>query len=130
MLRIQRLAHGLVLLRLRLVLGSLLGQEDLMNVGEDTTASNGNITEKLVQLFVAADGQLEMTGRDGLLLVVSSSVASQLEDFSSQVLEDGCEVDGSTRTNALSIVALAEETMDTTDGELESGLVGTGRSFV
>ena len=130
MLRIQRLAHGLVLLRLRLILGSLLGQEDLVNVGEDTTASNGNVTEKLVQLFVAADGQLEMTGRDGLLLVVSSSVASQLEDFSSQVLEDGCEVDGSTRTNALSIVALAEETMDTTDGELESGLVGTGRSFV
>lgn len=130
MLRIQRLAPGLVLLRLRLILGSLLGQKDLVNVGEDTTASNGNVTEKLVQLFVAADGQLEMTGRDGLLLVVSSSVASQLEDFSSQVLKDGCEVDGSTRTNALSIVALAEETMDTTDGELESGLVGTGCSFV
>ena len=32
----------------------LLGQKVLMDVGEDTTLSDGDVTEKLVQLFVIA----------------------------------------------------------------------------
>lgn len=36
-----------------------------------------------------------MSGDDSGLLVVSSSVSSQLEDLSGQVLEDSGEVDGS-----------------------------------
>ena len=32
----------------------------------------------------------------------------------------------STSTNTLSVVALLQETVDTTDGELETGLRGTG----
>jgi hypothetical protein len=122
-------ANSLVFLGLRVFLGSLLGEEDLVNVGENTTAGNGNVTEKLVQLFIVANGQLEMTGRNGLLLVVSSSISGQLKDFSSQVLQDGSEVDGGTGTNTLSIVALAEETMDTTNGELESSLIRARRGL-
>ncbi|CAG1988439.1 unnamed protein product [Fusarium graminearum] len=66
-----------------------------------------------------------MTGDDTGLLVVASSVTSQLEDFSSEVLEDGSEVDGSTGTDTLSVVALSEETVDTTDRESETSLGGT-----
>lgn len=40
-----------------------------------------------------------MTGDDTGLLVVTGGVSGQLEDFSSEVLEDGSEVDGSTGTN-------------------------------
>jgi len=61
------------------------------------------------------------------LLVVTGSVASQLKDLSSEVLEDGSEVDGSTGTDTLSVVALAEKTVDTTDGESEASL---GRTTV
>lgn len=107
-----------------------LGEQDLVDLGEDTTRGNSDLTEELVQLIVRADGKLEVTGRDGLLLVVSSSVSGQLEDFSSEVLKDGSQVDGGARTSTLGVVALAEETMNTTDGELESGLLRTRSGLV
>jgi hypothetical protein len=83
------------------------------------------VTEKLVQLFIVSDGQLQMTGNDTGLLVVTSGIASKFEDFSSEVLKNRREVDGSTSTDTLSIVALSQETMDTTNGEGEAGLGGS-----
>jgi len=68
----------------------------LVNVGEDTTLGDGDVSEELVQFLIVADGELEMTGDDTGLLVVTSGVPSQFEDFSSEVLEDGGEVDGGT----------------------------------
>ena len=47
-----------------------------MNVGQDTTLRNGDMSEKLVQFLIVADGELEMTGDDTSLLVVSGGVAS------------------------------------------------------
>ena len=94
----------------------------LVNVGEDTTLGDGDVSEQLVQLLVVPDGELKVTGDDTGLLVVARSVTGQLEDFGSEVLKDGSEVDGSTSTDTLSVVALAEETVDTTDGEGETGL--------
>ena len=67
-----------------------------MDVGENTTLGDGDVSEKLVQLLVVADGELQVTGDDTGLLVVTSGVTGQLEDFGSEVLEDGSEVDGST----------------------------------
>jgi hypothetical protein len=96
-----------------------------VNVGEDTTLGDGDVAEQLVQLLVVPDGELEMTGDDTGLLVVTGSVTGQLEDFGSEVLEDGSEVDGSTGTDTLSVVALAEKTVDTTNGESETRLGGT-----
>jgi len=93
-----------------------------VNVGEDTTLGDGDVAEQLVQLLVVADGELEMAGDDTGLLVVARSVAGQLEDFSREVLKDGGEVDGSTGTDTLGVVALAEQTVDTTDGESETSL--------
>ena len=68
----------------------------LVNVGQDTTLGDGDVSEKLVQLLVVPDGELEMTGNDTGLLVVAGSVTGQLENLSSEVLEDGSEVDGGT----------------------------------
>ena len=97
-------------------------QLTLVNVGEDTTLGDGDVTEQLVQLLVVADGELKMTGNDTRLLVVTGRVTSQLQDFGCEVLQDGGEVDGSTGTDTLSVVALAEQTVDTTDRESETGL--------
>jgi hypothetical protein len=44
-------------------------------------------------LLVVADGKLQVTGHDTLLLVVAGSVAGKLEDLSGEVLENGGEVD-------------------------------------
>jgi hypothetical protein len=65
-----------------------------------------------------------MTGDDPGLLVVTGSVASKLENLSRKVLHDGSQVYGSTGTNTLGVVTLAEQTVDTTNGELETSPVG------
>ena len=98
----------------------LLGQEDSLDVGEDTTLGNGDSSKQFVQLLVITDGQLQVTGDDPGLLVVTGSIASQLKDLSRQVLHDSSHVDGGSSSNTLSIVALAEETVDPAHGELES----------
>lgn len=68
----------------------------LVNVWQNTTLCDCDVTQKLVQLLVVSDGELQVTRDDTGLLVVTSCVAGQLEDLSSQVFEHGCEVDGST----------------------------------
>ncbi|KAG9859207.1 hypothetical protein KCU68_g9, partial [Aureobasidium melanogenum] len=83
---------------------------------------DGDVSEKLVQLLVVADGKLKVTRDDTGLLVIASGVTGQLEDFGSQMC-----------TDTLGVVALAEETVDTTDGESETGLgrtaeMGTGKA--
>ena len=93
-----------------------------MNVGQDTTLGDGDVTQQLVQLLIVADGELQMPGDDTGLLVVTGGVASQLENLSSKVLQNGGEVDGSTGTDTLSVVALAEQTVDTADGERQTSL--------
>jgi len=115
----QRRHLGLGLLR-------LLGQENGLDVGEDTTLGNGHTREQLVQLLIVADGQLEVAGDDPGLLVVPGSIASQLQDLSGQVLHDSSHVDGGTSTHSLSIVALPQQTVDTAHRELESSTAGPG----
>ena len=96
-----------------------------MNVGQDTTLCNGDMTEKLVQFFIVADGKLEMTRDDTGLLVVTSGIASKFEDFSREVLENGSEINGSTSTDTLGIVTLSQETVNTTNRECETRLGGS-----
>jgi hypothetical protein len=91
-----------------------------VNVWQHTTLSDCDVSQKLVQFLIVADGELEMTRDDTGLLVVTSGVASKFEDFGCEVLQDGCEVDWGTSTNTLSVVAFSQETVDTTDGECET----------
>jgi hypothetical protein len=95
-----------------------LGGEELgQDVGEDTTLRDDDVAEELVELLVVADGELEVAGHDTRLLVVAGGVTGELEDLGGEVLEDGGEVDGGTRTDALGVVAALEETVDTTNGD-------------
>lgn len=96
-----------------------------MDVGENTTLGNGDVTQELVQLLIVADGKLEVTGNDTGLLVVTGGVSSQLENLSSEVLENSSEVNGSTGTDTLGVVTLAEQTVDTANGEGQTSLGGT-----
>merc|ERR1712186_271190 len=103
----------------------LLGQKDSLDVGEDSALGDGNSGEQLVQLLVVPDGQLEVTGNDSGLLVVTGSVAGQLQDLSGEVLHDGGQIDGGSGTNTGGVVTLPQETVDTAHGELESSTAGT-----
>ena len=108
-----------------LLLFRLLGEKDGLDVGQDTTLGDGDSREKFVQLLVITDGELKMSWDDSGLLVVTGSIASQLEDLSSEVLEDGSQVDRGTSTHPLSIVAFAEESVDSANGELKSSAAGS-----
>ncbi|KAG7224902.1 hypothetical protein INR49_014818, partial [Caranx melampygus] len=101
-------------------------KKNSLDVGQHTTLGDSDSTQKLVELLVVADGQLQVTGDDTGLLVVAGSVAGQLEDLSSQVLEHSGQVDGSTSTNTLGVVAFAQQPVHTTDWELETSARGTG----
>ena len=72
------------------------GKLTLVNVWQDTTLCDCDVSEKFVQFLIVADGELEMTRDDTGLLVIAGSIASQLENFGREVFEDGREVDGGT----------------------------------
>lgn len=99
----------------------LLGQEHGLDVGQNTSLCNGDTGEEFVQLFVVADGQLQMTGDDPRLLVVTSGVACQLEHFGGQVFENGGQVHWCSGSNTLGVVALSQQTVDSADWELKPG---------
>ena len=96
-----------------------------MDVGEDTTGSDGGAAEKSVELLIVADGELDVTGHNSSLLVVLGGVASELEDLSCEVLKDGGEVHWGTGTDALSVSALLHEAGNSSDWELKSSLSGS-----
>ena len=103
-----------------LLLFGLLGEEYSLDVGEYTALGNGDTGEEFVQLFVIADGELEMTGDDPGLLVVTGSITCKLENLSCEVLHDGSQVDWCSGTDSLGVVSLAEESVHSANGELES----------
>jgi hypothetical protein len=104
----------------------LLGDEDGVDVGEDTTLGDGHAAEELVELFVVADSELKVTGGDAGLLVVTGGVASELEDLSGEVFHHSGEVDGGTAADAGGVLALAQVASDTADGELKSSTAAAG----
>lgn len=109
-----------------LLLLGLLGEKHSLDVGEDTTLGNGDSGQELVQFLVVADSQLQVTGNDTSLLVVSGGVTCKFKYFSGQVLHDSSEVDGSASSDSFGVISLAEETVDPTDGELKSSPGGAG----
>jgi hypothetical protein len=103
----------------------LLGEKDSLDVGEDTSLGNGDSSQQFVQFFVVTDGQLQVTGDDPGLLVVTGGVTGQFKNLSCQVFHDGGQVDGCSSSDTFGIVSLAEKTMDTTNGELKSSTAGS-----
>lgn len=101
-----------------------LADERPVDVGDDSTTGDGGLDEG-VELLVTRDGELQVAGGDTLDLQVLRGVTGELENLSSQVLEDGSRVDGSSGTDTTtSVAAVLEEAVDTTDGELRKELVG------
>ena len=81
-------------LGLALLLLLHLQQQRAVDAGQDTTEGDGGADEG-VQLFITTDGQLQVTRGDTLDLEVLGGVTGQLQNFGSQVLENGGNVDSS-----------------------------------
>ena len=108
--------------RLGLADALVLGQQHGMDVGQNSSGRDGDLTKKLVKLLVVADGQLDVAGDDASLLVVPGGVACQLKHLSSQVFKHGGQVDGGACSDTGGELALLEEAADTGHGELKAGL--------
>ena len=100
----------------------LCGDEEDVDVGEDTTGGNSGAAEKLVEFLVVADSQLDVAGHNSGLLVVLGGVTGKFEDLSGEVLKNGSEVHGGTCTNALGVAACLQETGNATNWELKTSL--------
>ena len=98
------------------------GEKVDVDVGEDTTGCDGSLGHESVELFIVADGELDVTGHNSGLLVVLGGVTGELEDLSCEVLKDGGEVHWGTGTDTLSVSALLQETGESSDWELKSSL--------
>ncbi|CAH3116519.1 unnamed protein product [Pocillopora meandrina] len=70
----------------RFLLG-LLGQEYCLDVRKNASLCDGDTGEQFVQLFVITDSKLKVTRNDSCFLVVTSSIACQLEDLSAQIFK-------------------------------------------
>ena len=105
----------------KLHLGSLLlGEEELVEVGRDTTSGDRNLTDKLVQLLIVLNGELDVTGNDTGFFVFASAITGQLEQLGNEVLDDGRGEDGGADTETGCVTALAQELRDTRHGERET----------
>jgi hypothetical protein len=87
---------------------------------ENTTGRNGNMTKELVQLVIFLDCQSNVTGHNAALLVITSCVSSELQDFCAQVLQHCVEVDRGSRSHTLELLARFEVSTNTTNRELQS----------
>ena len=110
----------------RLALAGLLGQEHGVDVGEHTALGDGHVAEQLVELFVVSDGELQVSGHDSLLAVVSGSVAGQLEDLGAQVLEHSGQVHGGTTADSVGEPTESQVSANSADGERETSSRASG----
>lgn len=105
------------------ILGSALGfgtEQALVNVGDDTSASDSALDED-IEFLVSSDGQLEMPGGDPPHLEVLGGVAGEFQHLSSEVLKNSGSVDGGSRPNTvLGRDSALEEPVNTSHGELQA----------
>ena len=52
-----------------------------MDVRENTSGRDRDVSEQFVELLIVTDGELNVTGDDSGTLVVSGGISSQLEDL-------------------------------------------------
>jgi len=90
-----------------------------VDMRDDSASGDGRLDER-VQLLVTTDGELQVARRDTLHLQILGRVAGQLEDLSSEVLEDGSAVHGGGGTDtAVRGGPVLQVTVDPAHGELK-----------
>uniref|UniRef100_A0A453SSK6 Uncharacterized protein n=1 Tax=Aegilops tauschii subsp. strangulata TaxID=200361 RepID=A0A453SSK6_AEGTS len=109
---------------LGLLLRRPLGQQHRVDVGQHAAVRDGHASQQPPELLVVPDGEQQVPGHDAGLLVVLGGVPGELQQLGGEVLQDGGEVDGAARADALRVAAILEVAPDAADGELEPGLDG------
>ncbi len=109
---------------------ALLGEKDSVNVGQDTSRSDGDSSQESVKFLIVLDGKSDVTRDDTALLVVTSGVSGEFEDLGTEVFKDSSKVDGGSGSHTGGVLSLTEVTSDTTDRELKTSLGRGGGGFL
>ena len=100
----------------------LLGKKNGMDVGKDTSGSNGDSTQETVEFLVILDGKGDVTRDNTALLVVTGSVSGKFLDLGTEVFKDSSKVDRGASSHSGGVLSLTQVTSDTTNRELKTGL--------
>lgn len=99
-------------------LGQSFHDEGLVDVRDDTTAGDSGFNKR-VELFVTADGQLQVAWGDALDLEVFAGVTCQFENLSREVFENSSGVDCCSGADAGACVnTQLEDSVNSAHGEL------------
>ena len=109
---------------------ALLGEKDGMDVGKDTSRSDGDSSQESVEFLVILDRKGDVTGYDTALLVVSGGVSGKFQDLGAEVFKDGSKVNRCSCSHAGGVLSLTQVTSDTTDRELETSPGRCGGGFL
>lgn len=93
-----------------------------MNIRQYTSIGNSNTTKKLVKFFVVSYRKLDVARDNSCLLIITSGITGEFENFSGEVLHYCGKINGRSSSNPVSISTFAKKTMDTANWELKSGL--------
>jgi hypothetical protein len=114
--------HNAIQFKATRLFGGLLGQQNGVDVGQDTSRGNGDSSQQAVQFLVILHSKSDVTGDNTRLLVVTGGVSGKLQDFGAKVLKHSRKVDGGSGSHTGGVLSLTKVSSDTTDGELQTGL--------
>ena len=92
-------------------------KEEALHIGENTTLCNSCHCHQFVEFLIVADSQLQVTGSDCLFLVLTGSIASKLQNFTSEVFEHRSSEDASANTHIRCVTALLDVASRATNWE-------------
>ena len=102
---------------------AFLGPEEVADVaGSDATVGNHGRAHQLVELLVIADGELQVSGRDGLLLVLIGALSRQIKDLHREVLQGCGHEDTTSDADLLGVASFPEHSAAATNWEDETSL--------
>lgn len=89
---------------------------------DDTTTGNRRLDES-IEFFVSTNRQLQVTRSNTFDLQIFACVSGEFEYFGGEVFQNSRSIYGGRGSDAVSLMyRRLEETVNTTDGELQTGL--------
>ena len=108
-----------------LSLSGLDGEQSLVDVWQNSSVSDGGVSHQSVKFLIVSDGEEDVSWDNSGLLVILSGVSGQFQNFSSQILQDGSQVDWGSGSDSVAVSSRLQESVDSSDWELKSS---SGRS--
>ena len=116
------IANKFICFDAKCLFAAFLGKKDCVNVGQHTSGCDGYTAQQSVEFFIILDCKSDVTRYNTALLVITSCISSEFQDFCAEVFENGGKVYRCTGSHSGGVLSLTQVTSDTTDGKLKTRL--------